>query len=109
MRFEKGECYFAVPCLEGAKKMMVTAIARRGKVVIFSAATPLETEWVDTFDGREVARIKGGDGLNYTVSPASHIDSELVHDVADALRPPAKVLRKVARRGIFSKLGVPLC
>ena len=110
MRFEKGECYFATPCLEGARKILVTVVGRSAGSVMFSATEPLETEWVKTFDGREIARVRRG-GMDYTVSPAAQVDAVLAHDIAAAIvipRGPGKPSRS-ARRGIFSKMGVPIC
>ena len=116
MKFEKGECYFAIPCLEGARKTLVTMIGRQGRNILFASTQPVETTWVDEFDGREVARLKDADGCEFTVSPASHVDAVLAHSVAEAMRiptaiihrPPAK-LPKNARRGIFSRWGMPIC
>ena len=104
MRFEKGESYFAVPCLVGARKMLVTVVGRKGRSILFTATQPMETTWVNDFDGREIARLRDANGCEFTVSPASHVDAVLVHDISEAMqpmpRPPAK-LPKVARRGSF--------
>lgn len=112
MKFEKGESYFAVPCLEGQRKTLVTVVGRKGRTILFTATQPMETTWVNDFDGKEVARLRDVNGCEFTVSPASHVDAVLVHDISEAIqpiaRPPTK-LPKVARRGIFSKLGVPIC
>lgn len=103
MRFQEGQTYFAVPCLEGAPKALVTMVGRKGRTILFTATQPMETTWVDMFDGKEVARLVDEDGCEFTVSPACVVDMQLVHDVAQAMKP------KVARRGFFSKLGVPIC
>ena len=111
MKFEKGESYFAVPCLEGARKTLVTMVGRRGSKILFTATQPLETTWVSSFDGREVARLRDENGCEFTVSPASHVDVALAVDVAEAMMPcrPSVKPSRVTRRGIFSNLGVAVC
>lgn len=97
MRFQEGQTYFAVPCLEGAPKALVTMVGRKGRTILFTATQPMETTWVDMFDGKEVARLVDEDGCEFTVSPASIVDVQLVHDVTQALTP------RVARRGFFKR------
>lgn len=103
MRFEEGKTYFAVPCLEGAPKALVTMVGRKGRTILFTATQPMATTWVDEFDGREVARLRDSEGAEFTVSPASIVDVQLVHDVTLALTP------RVARRGFFCKLRRGIC
>lgn len=103
MRFERGRCYFAVPCVDGTRKLLVQVVGRRGGSVLFSAVKPIDTEWVEWYDGREVAKVRDG-GEEYTISAAVKIDEELAHDIIEATRPDTtKGLPRVARRGIFCK------
>ena len=56
MVFMKGESYWAVPCLTGAKKKIVTVTGRRGNRVTFAKPVPMQVTWNGDFDGREIAR-----------------------------------------------------
>ena len=86
MVFMKGESYWAVPCLTGAKKKIVTVTGRRGKRVTFAKPVPMEVTWNGEFDGREIARLQGEDG-EYTVSAASRVDLQEALEVMAVIKP----------------------
>ena len=69
MRFVKGESYWAIPCLEGAPRKVVTVAGRGSGGIIFSqpSETVPQTEWSREIEGRETARVMLPDGA-YTVS-----------------------------------------
>ena len=70
MVFHQGESYWAIPCMGGQERKLVTVTARRGGRVSFAKPNPMEVSWCSEFDGREVARVRDGDG-EYTVSSAA--------------------------------------
>lgn len=95
MIFQKGESYWAVPCLTGAKKKIVTVTGRRGNCVTFAKPEPMDVTWRGEFDGREIARLQGEDG-EYTVSSASRVDLQAALEVMAAVRPQG--FKRAARR-----------
>ena len=88
MIFQKGESYWAVPCLTGAKKKIVTVTGRRGNCVTFAKPVPMEVTWNGELDGREIARLQDADG-EYTVSAASRVDLLEATAIIAAIKPEA--------------------
>ena len=95
MIFQKGESYWAVPCLTGAKKKIVTVTGRRGNCVTFAKPEPMDVTWRGEFDGREIARLQGEDG-EYTVSSASRVNLQEALEVMAVVRPQG--FKRAARR-----------
>ena len=95
MMFQKGESYWAIPCLAGNPKKIVTVTGRRGGHVAFAKPQPMEVAWCGELDGREVARIQDEDGV-YTVSAASWVDFPSALEVMAVVRPHG--FRRAARK-----------
>ena len=98
MIFQKGESYWAVPCLTGAKKKIVTVTGRRGNCVTFAKPEPMDVTWRGEFDGREIARLRMADG-DYTVSSACRADVDAALQVMAVVRPQG--LKPRAARRFF--------
>ena len=97
MRFVKGESYWAIPCLEGAPRKVVTVAGRGSCGIIFSqpSETVPQTEWSREIEGRETARVMLPDGA-YTVSAASVCAFGEALEVMAVVRPQG--FKRAARR-----------
>ena len=97
MKFEKGESYWATPCLKGQARRVVTVVGRNRDGAIFAQPSPAETniEMLSEFDGREIAQILCDDG-RYTVSSSSKCDLAAALEVMAVVRPQG--FRRAPRR-----------
>ena len=96
-RFEKGESYWAIPCLKGQARRVVTVVGRGSNGAIFAqpSPTPTRVAMLCELDGREVAQVECDDG-RYTVSSASKCDLAAALEVMAVVRPQG--FRRAARR-----------
>lgn len=96
-RFEKGESYWATPCIQGLPKRVVTVVGRGSSGTVFAqpSTSPTTLEMLRDFDGREIAQIVCDD-CRYTVSSASRCDLASALEVMAVVRPQG--LRRAARR-----------
>lgn len=98
-RFERGAAYYATPCMRGAPRLVVSVTAREGNRVMFAEPSPVRTEWVREFDGREVAQVRDAEGMVYTLSSAAPADLGAAQELVDILG--VQLARRIARRGRF--------
>lgn len=103
-RFEKGESYWATPCLKGQARRVVTVVGRGADCAIFAQPSPAATrvEMMSEIDGREFAQIVCDDG-RYTVSSASRCDLAGALEVMAVVRPQG--FRRAARRFFCGGVG----
>ena len=83
--FEKGKTYFANPMMRGADRMIVACINRRGRMATFCVVGKVRRVDVESWDGRETARLKADNGLDYFVSSTTEVDFDHVAEVMELL------------------------
>ena len=97
-RFAKGECYMAIPCLEGLPRIALSFLGRVNGCMVFAEVDPIETVWEDVMDGREVARVRDADGLLYTISAASPAPVAMAAELMQCVRSrKAEVGKRAAK------------
>lgn len=81
IRFRSGACYVAVPAMRDYPNAIVTVTGRGDGCVTFAQARPVPTAWLKTFNGREVAMVRGDNGIDYTISSAVTVDLGGAQDI----------------------------
>ena len=84
-KFVEGRTYEAVPTLLGAKHRLCVCTGRDGGRVTFAWIHDLSVEQVESFDGREFARMTLPDGM-YTVSSVAPLNTKAAAPVLELLR-----------------------
>ena len=84
-KFVEGRAYEAVPALLGAKHRLCVCTGREGGRVMFAWIHDLSIGQVESFDGREFARMTLPDGM-YTISSVAPLNTKAAASVLDLLR-----------------------
>lgn len=87
--FEKGCSYVATPCC-GGDNAIVTVTGRVHNRPKFAFCDPLHIDWVRAFDGREIAKLRDAEGVEYTVSAASLVDLAGAQSIMEMVHRPAR-------------------